>query len=67
MEVEVNGSVRQFDDVDSVDELIEGLDIDGAQGVAVAVNDEVVPRGRWESTPINDGDRVEIIRATQGG
>ncbi len=67
MEVEVNGSVRQFDDVDSVDELIERLDIDGGQGVAVAVNDEVVPRGRWESTPMNDGDRVEIIRATQGG
>lgn len=36
-------------------------------GVAVAVNDAVVPRGRWEALALAEGDRVLIIRATQGG
>lgn len=37
------------------------------EGVAVALNGEVVPRGRQESTPLSPGDRVEVIRAVGGG
>lgn len=36
-------------------------------GVAVAVNDRVVPRSRWRSTHVVLGDRVEIVSAVQGG
>lgn len=39
----------------------------GPQGVAVAVNDAVVPRGEWSSHRLVDGDVVEIVRAVQGG
>ncbi|GAA3386241.1 sulfur carrier protein ThiS [Cryptosporangium minutisporangium] len=38
-----------------------------AQGVAVAVNGEVVPRGGWARTQLVDGDTVEVITAVQGG
>lgn len=38
-----------------------------ARGVAVAVNDTVVPKSQWYATMIERGDRVEVIRATQGG
>lgn len=37
------------------------------RGAAVAVNGEVVPRERHLSTPVADGDTVEIVRAVQGG
>jgi sulfur carrier protein len=36
-------------------------------GVAVALNDEVVRRSAWASTPVNEADRVEILTAVQGG
>ncbi len=36
-------------------------------GVAVAVNDVVVPRARWAAHALAAGDRVLVIRATQGG
>lgn len=36
-------------------------------GVAAALNDEVVSRTVWETTPIADGDRVEVLTAVQGG
>jgi sulfur carrier protein len=37
------------------------------QGVAVAVDGEVVPRGAWERTLLSDGQRVEVVGAVQGG
>jgi sulfur carrier protein len=38
-----------------------------ARGVAVAVDGEVVPRGRWDSTELREGQRVEVVQAVQGG
>lgn len=37
------------------------------QGIAVAVNEEVVPRGDWFSRRLVDGDVVEVVTAVQGG
>lgn len=37
------------------------------QGVAVAVDGDVVPRGEWEARTLADGDRVEVLQAVQGG
>ena len=42
--------------------------VDTAQkGIAVALNGAVVPRAAWPQTPLKAGDRVEIVRARQGG
>jgi sulfur carrier protein len=36
-------------------------------GIAVALNDEVVPRSAWTATELADHDRVEIVTAAAGG
>ncbi|MGP5072714.1 sulfur carrier protein ThiS [Arthrobacter rhombi] len=36
-------------------------------GLAAAVNDEVVPRSAWAGTPLQPGDRIELLSAVQGG
>jgi len=38
-----------------------------AKGIALAVNDAVVPRRRWAETALAAGDRIELIRAMSGG
>jgi len=43
-----------------------GLELD-ARGVAVAVDGEVVPRGRWRSFELAEAARVEVLTAMQGG
>ena len=43
------------------------LQIAQADGIAIAVNEEVVPRGEWAGHVLREGDRVFVIRATQGG
>lgn len=37
------------------------------QGVAAALNGEVVPRRSWPATAVADGDAVEVVTAVQGG
>jgi sulfur carrier protein len=44
-----------------------GLDLPNPKGFAIALNGAVVRRDAWAATALNDGDRVEIIRAMQGG
>ncbi len=36
-------------------------------GIAVAVNETVVPRGAWTRTRLCEADRVEVLTAVQGG
>lgn len=35
--------------------------------VAVELNHEIVPRGQWAETQLNDGDRLEIVHFVGGG
>jgi len=48
-------------------ELVRDLGLAERKGVAVAVNGGVVVRATWPTHALADGDRVLIIRATQGG
>lgn len=47
--------------------LMKELGQDGRTGIAAAVNAEVVPRSAWATRSLAGGDRVLVIRATQGG
>jgi sulfur carrier protein len=62
----VNGAEEQLDASTSVADLVERLGC-GARGVAVAVNDDIVPRSVWSEHRLHDGDRVEVLRVAQGG
>jgi sulfur carrier protein len=68
MELVINGEHRQLSDVHTLDEVIGRLDLAGQErGVAVALNDQVVPKSEWEEKKLSPGDRIEVIRAVQGG
>ncbi|MEE7456950.1 thiamine biosynthesis protein ThiS [Methylorubrum populi] len=41
--------------------------IESAEGIAIALNGRVVRRNAWAETTLNEGDRIEIVRAMQGG
>ena len=38
-----------------------------ATGIAVAVNNRMIPRTEWDSFVLNDGDHILIIKAVCGG
>jgi sulfur carrier protein len=63
----VNGEPRERDGA-TIAELLSELGVEnGARGVAVAVDGEVVPRGEWPARRVNEGERVEALSAMQGG
>ncbi|MDK8898388.1 sulfur carrier protein ThiS [Corynebacterium sp. MSK004] len=51
---------------DTVAQLLDEKGI-AADGTAVAVTEQVIPRSQWETTPLNEGTAVEILTAVQGG
>lgn len=67
MTVLVNGSARDLADAATVADVVTALGHGRSSGVAVAVNDDVVPRGQWDTTALHGGDRVEVLTAVQGG
>jgi sulfur carrier protein len=64
--VTVNGEPRELPEDATVETAVRELGAPN-RGVAVAVDGEVVPRGDWASTPVRDGQQVEVLRAVQGG
>ena len=66
MRLQVNGTEREISDGATVAMLLLELAI-RRDGTAVALNDDVVPRGEHEQRTLKDGDRLEIIVAVAGG
>ncbi|HEX6918760.1 MAG TPA: sulfur carrier protein ThiS [Actinomycetes bacterium] len=66
MTVTVNGEPHDLPRGQTVARLVTTF-TEQTAGVAVAVNDAVVPRGAWSTTELADGDRVEVLTAVQGG
>lgn len=66
MIVTVNGAPADVEPGATVAMLVDELGRD-PRGVAVALNEDVVPRGDWSRTGLRAGDRVEVLRAAQGG
>ena len=66
VQVKLNGEARELPDDAALAEAIAVV-TDLASGVAAALNGDVVPRGSWATTPLRDGDQVEVVTAVQGG
>ena len=66
MQIELNGTRREFSPVVTVGDLLATLDLAGRR-VAVEVNGTVVPASEHGRRRLAEGDRVELIGAIGGG
>lgn len=66
MDVTINGELKRLTEGATVAEAVRLVTAE-VNGVAAAVNDEVVSRAAWDSTRVAAGDRVEVLTAVQGG
>jgi sulfur carrier protein len=67
IEVSINQQKFQIGETGTLADVLPLLEIQQADGIAIAVNEAVIPRTEWPSCPLRAGDRVFVIRATQGG
>jgi sulfur carrier protein len=66
MRIVLNGRPQQTGATMSLAQAVALLTT-APSGVAAAVNGEVVRRSAWDSTPLSEGDQVEVLTAVQGG
>ena len=67
MDITFNNSLQTIDAPASIQALLRQFVGDKQKGIAVAVNQAVVPRSEWDNHVVQAGDNVWVIRATQGG
>ena len=64
--ISINGATRQLPDSTSVAALIEEMELTGKR-IALERNGEIVPRSRFATQQLADGDKLEVVVAVGGG
>lgn len=67
MIVFVNNKPITLSQSETIPAVLQSLQLAGAKGIAIAVNNAVVPKQEWEKFAMKENDHITIIRATQGG
>ena len=67
MEITVNDQSKEIPEPYSVQELLHSLFPEISKGIAVAINQSVVPKSQWDKHLLLPNDRITLIKATQGG
>ena len=66
MTITLNGSRREVADGTTLEQLVAEFSLP-ERGVALAMNNEVVPRSAWAKTPVPPDAQVELVTASKGG
>lgn len=67
MKVNVNNVEVEVADNATILEIPQLLGLSSLAGLAIAVNESIVPRSQWVDYKLQSTDRIILIRATQGG
>ncbi|MCH1981862.1 sulfur carrier protein ThiS [Ruminococcus sp. OA3] len=62
----VNGEEKKCGESMQLDRLLKELGYDTGR-VAVELNQNIIPRARYGSVTVNDGDYLEVVRFVGGG
>jgi len=68
MELKINNQTKQFTSDSLTVQALLDLEIPEKQnGIAIAINNNVIPKSNWNSHSLQETDIILIISATQGG
>ena len=68
MELAINHTLRNFDVLPKTLEALIAMELpEKKKGIAVALNNRIIPQSFWAETILNNQDSILIITATQGG
>ena len=67
MKIKVNSNYLELEKSNQLVTLIRQLSLEEKNGIAIAVNAEVVQKKEWNNFLLKENDEVIIIEAAQGG
>lgn len=66
MQICLNNSI-EITQEDNLFNLLLNKQLSDKKGIAIALNDFIVPKSKWATTSLKEGDKITIIQATAGG
>lgn len=66
LQVVVNGRPQEVEEGALLGSLLAELKV-ATKGVAVEVNEQIVPKSQQQTLPLSDGDRIEVVSFVGGG
>ena len=66
MKVQVNNKEMEINSDSTLTQLTAQLGLP-VQGVAIAVNNKMIPRTEWEHFTVHENDKLVVIKAACGG
>ena len=66
MQVRLNGKDREVEQDLTITALLESLDLN-PQLIVVELNRVILERATYASTPVSDGDQIELVHFVGGG
>jgi sulfur carrier protein len=67
MNIYINNKLQELQEQAKIKDALEVLDITSQKGIAVAINNNVIPRAEWDGYILKSEDKMILIKATQGG
>lgn len=67
MKVIINNESYDFNEHISLEHAIDILQLEDKTGIALALNEEIIPKSNWQKTILNNEDKLIIIGAVAGG
>lgn len=67
MEIKLNHQLKEIASKISVQQLLNDSIGERQKGIAVAINNNFVPKTAWSQRLVQANDDILIIKATQGG
>lgn len=67
MKININNQSYQFNENTSLENAIKTLNLEDTKGIALALNEEIIPRSKWNETILYNEDKIILIGAVAGG
>lgn len=67
MKIILNGKVVHLTHPPTIQHLFDNLKWDVQHGLAVSVNQEIIPVSQWAMWSLQENDVIDVIQAVQGG
>lgn len=67
MEVTINNQNYLLNAACSIEQMLAAVISTETNGLAIAVNQTIIPKSDWATHVLNPADQVILIKATQGG
>lgn len=67
MIIYLNNQAKNLTAYFTLEDILKQEGILDKKGIAIAVNNEVIPKATWGNYTLQDSDKITLITATQGG